>query len=234
MITDTNNKLIAVLIGLLGVVVAVQSVVMVKLYQRSEALESKQTVGAVPMDLQPKAGSGQSPSGGTPKSKWIPPVPTWPYGGFGYTPGLWDPLREFHSMRQQMDQMFNDSFGRFQQDPDFQSMWGGTTFSPSMDLEEKDGNYVVRMDIPGVDKSDISVNIEDRVLEVSGKIDETVQEQGKNQLRKERRTGQFSRSFTLPGPVKAAEMEARYESGVLIITVPKTAEQSGKRNIEIK
>lgn len=137
-------------------------------------------------------------------------------------------------MRQQMDHMFNDSFGRFRQAPGFQSMWGGTTFSPSMDLEERGGNYVVRMDIPGTDKSDISININDRKLEVAGKIDETVEEQGKNQLRKERRTGEFKRSITLPGPVKADEMEAKYEDGVLAITVPKAEEQYGSRSIELK
>jgi len=228
MTTGTNSKLIVALVGLLVVVVAVQSAVMVKLYQRSEALEPKPAGEPDQMNLQPKTGSRQA----TPKCN--PAVPTLPFGSVGYNHGLWDPFQEFRSMRQQMDHMFNDSFGRFRQDPDFQSMWGDITFSPSMDLEEKDGNYVVQIDIPGADKSNISVNIEDRMLEISGKIDETVEEQGKNQLRKERRTGEFKRSLTLPGSVKADEMEAKYENGVLTITVPKAAAQSGTLNIKIK
>lgn len=235
MTTGTNNKLVTVLIGLLVVVVVVQSVVLSKLYQRSEVPESKPAAEAARMDLQPKTGSGQSPSGGNSKPKGNPPLSTYPpLGGLGYTPGLWDPFQEFRSMRQQMDQMFNDSFGRFQQAPDFQSVWGGTTFSPNMDVEENDGSYVIRMDIPGADKSNISVNFNDRKLEVSGKIDETVEEQGRNHLRKERRAGEFKRVLTLPGPVKADEMKARYEDGVLTITVAKDEEQGGSRNIEIK
>lgn len=230
MTAGVNNKPIAVLVGLLAIVVAVQSVVMVKLYQRSELPVPKSAVEPIQMmDLQPKSGSGQPPTGAAP----APQLPA-PLGGVGFDPDTWDPFQEFRRMRQQMDHMFNDSFGRFRQTPNFQSLWGDTTFSPNMDVEEKGGNYVIRMDIPGADKSNISVNINDRQLEVSGKIDETVEEQGKNQLRKERRTGEFRRSLTLPGPVKADGMEAKYEDGVLTITVAKDGEQGGSRNIEIK
>jgi HSP20 family protein len=233
MTTGTNNKLIAVLVGLLVVVVAAQSVVMVKLYQRSEAPIPKPSTEPIQMDIQPSARPGPSPSGGTPQPKWNPPVPAVPFGGLGYNPGMWDPFQEFRSMRQQMDQMFNDSFGRFRQTPDFESLWDATAFSPSMDVEEKGGNYVVRMDIPGADKSNISINIDDRLLTVSGKVDETIEEQDKNQLRKERLSGEFKRALTLPGPVTADEMEARYKDGVLTITVPKGAEQGGSRSIQI-
>lgn len=134
-----------------------------------------------------------------------------------------------------MDQMFNDAFGRFLQSPYFDSMWGGTSFSPSMDVEEKKGNYIIRMDIPGADKADISISIDDRELVVSGKIDETIEEQGKNQLRKERRSGEFKRELSLPEPVKADEMEAKYEKGVLTITLPQGEELQGRaRSIQIK
>jgi HSP20 family protein len=103
-----------------------------------------------------------------------------------------------------------------------------------MDIEEKDGCYVIRMDIPGTDKSNISVDVSDREVTVSGTVDQTVEEHTKNQLRKERRSGRFSRSFILPGPVKADEMEAEYNRGVLVITVPKAEEKGATRSIEVK
>lgn len=90
------------------------------------------------------------------------------------------------------------------------------------------------MDIPGAEKSNISVNITDRMLEVSGQINETVVDKGKNQLRKERRSGEFRRALTLPGPVKAGEMEAKYENGVLVVTIPKADEKDEARSIKVR
>ncbi len=226
MTSENRSKLITILVGVLIAVVVVQSVVMAKLYGKVNSPLPIAVDEPVRMNLLPKAGGASSAS--------AKPDPVSPLSGFGINPGTWDPFSEFRNLRQQMDQMFNDSFGRFQLDPDFQSMWSGTTFSPSMDLEEKNGNYVIRIDIPGTDKSNISVNIKDRELRVSGKVDETVEEQGGHHLRKERRSGEFKRVLNLPGPVKAGEMEAWYEDGVLTITVPKDEEQRGSRSIEIK
>ncbi|MDF7801442.1 Hsp20/alpha crystallin family protein [Pontiellaceae bacterium B1224] len=231
MTMQNNSKLFMLLVGVLVVVVAVQSVVMAKLYQKTN-VEPLVTEAGEPVQMQLKPWAVGTASAGAKKPGAQNPVN--PFGGFQLDPGTWDPFSEFRNIRQQMDQIFNDSFGRFRMNPDFESLWGGTAFSPNMDIEEQNGNYVVRMDIPGADKSDISVNIKDRVLEVSGKTDETVEEQGQRQLRKERRSGQFKRAFTLPGPVKVDEMEARYEDGVLVVTVPKADEEKENRTIEVK
>lgn len=231
MTTESKSTLAMALAGLLVVVVAVQSFVIARLSRQEKTVKTELLTESLPMDLQPKSGTSQPPAGrGNPGGNSL--LPAWPYGGLD--PGIWDPLKEFRSMRQQMDQMFNDSLRRFRQSPDFQAMWGGTSFAPSMDVEEKGDVYIVRMDIPGADKSDISVNIEDRALVVSGQVDETIEEQGKSQLRKERRSGAFRRALTLPGPVKADEMEAKYDNGVLTITLPKAEEQGGSRSIKIK
>lgn len=234
MTTDKNNKLIPLLIGLLVVVVAVQSVFLAKLYEQNKTPEAGSHAESFQINLQPKSGNAPS-AGGKQGGGNLSSQSVIPFNGFGFDPDAWDPFQEFRNMRQQMDQMFNDSFGRFQLSPDYYSLWGGTTFSPNIDVEEQNNNYVVRMDIPGADKSNISVKIDDRNLTVSGKIDETVEEQGKNQLRRERRSGEFTRSIQLPGPVKAGEMAAEYEDGVLIVTAPKATEQyKNSKRIEIK
>lgn len=234
MTTGTNNKLIAVLVGLLVVVTAVQSVIMIKLYQRSPAPDAKSAIDPILMEVQPKTGPVPSSPGGTPKPQWNPPVPSLPFGRFGYTPGIWDPFQEFRSMRQQMDQMFNDSFGRFQQTPDFESLWGQPVFSPSMDLEEKTDRYIVRFDVPGVDKSNITINLEDRQLTVSGQVEESVEHQDATPLRRERRSGRFERFLTLPGPVQSDGMEAEYEDGVLIVTLLKGEAAAKSATIQVQ
>ena len=229
---DVKSRIIVILLGLLVVAVAAQSIVMVKLYQRSVVPEANPENKPVRMDIQPRAGAGQPLAANAPN--WNPPPALPPFGRLGYNPGTWDPFQDFRNMRQQMDQMFNDSFGRLQQAPDVESFPAEPIFAPSMDVEVKEDNYVVRIDLPGADKSNISVSIDDRELTVSGKIDQTLEEQGRNHLRKERRAGAFRRSLTLPGPVKEDEMQARYEKGVLTVTVPQAAVQGTSRRIAVK
>jgi len=134
----------------------------------------------------------------------------------------WDPFSEMQMMQERMSRLFDDALGRFRLSPGFQAPRDQLMFSPQIDLQEKDTNYVVRMDIPGADKSDISVRIEGRLLSVSGKTSEITEESSNGtSIRKERRSGQFQRVITLPGPVASEKMEAKYENGVLSITVPK-------------
>jgi HSP20 family protein len=229
--SETGNKLVWILVVLLVAVTAMQGVIIAKLYRTPDKPEQAKSNSPIHMDLVPKSGT-TPPAGNKPHNLPQPPID--PFDDFGFDADAWDPFQEFRTMRQQMDQLFNDSFGRFRMSPNFDSLWGASTFSPSMDVEEKNGNYIIRMDIPGADKSNISVSIEDREVTVSGTVDETVEEQGQNQLRKERRSGRFNRSFPLPGPVKADEMEAEYSNGVLVITVPKAEEKGTSRSVEVK
>ena len=149
----------------------------------------------------------------------------------GSDQGPWNPMAEFEHMRRQMDRLFVDSFGRFSLMPD--AITTGVVpqaFAPRMDLEDRDGAYVVTLDVPGVEKHEIDVRIEDRLLTVSGKAEESTEHrEGDQVLRKERRFGSFHRAVSLPGPVDDAGMEAACTNGVLVVTVPKKqAEKTGK------
>jgi HSP20 family protein len=147
----------------------------------------------------------------------------------------WDPFAEMERMREQMMRMFDDSFGRLGASPLWRQHRGFEVFAPQMDLEEKADAYVVRMDIPGAEKGDISVNIEGQTLTVSGKTSELREEKDRSGrvLRQERRSGRFQRTMTLPGPVQPEKMEATYKDGVLTVSVPKAEKSAAPRRVTI-
>lgn len=108
-------------------------------------------------------------------------------------------------------------------------------FSPNLDLREKDDAYVVRVDLPGSDKSDLHVSLEDRMLTVSGSRDEEMQEEEHGKVvRTERRHGQFQRSLGFPGPVDPDGLTATYKNGVLTVTVPKAGSDTSPRTVPVK
>jgi HSP20 family molecular chaperone IbpA len=100
-------------------------------------------------------------------------------------------------------------------------MRGGMT--PAMDLQDKGDNYVVLVDVPGMDADGISVKLEDNRLSISAKqsYDKEDKDSKGNVIFHERRSGSFSRSLTLPGPVKKQGMKTDFDKGVLRITIPK-------------
>ncbi len=110
---------------------------------------------------------------------------------------------------------------------------GLMNWQPSVDTYEKDNAIEIRAELPGVKKDDISIDVRNNILTLSGErnYDEDVNEE--NYYRRERFYGKFQRAFTLPDNVDADKIEAHFEDGVLKITVPKT-EQSQTKKIEVK
>lgn len=159
-----------------------------------------------------------------------------PHGDpWGWNQNDWDPFLEFQRMQKRMNHLFNDSFSRFRLSPGFNHERSELSFSPRLDLKEEDDRFVIRMDVPGAEKSNLSVKIEDRQLIITGKVDETIEEKDRDQiLRKERRSGQLRRSLTLPGPVDSEAMTAKYDHGVLTIIVPKGKETKQSKTVTVK
>ncbi len=109
-------------------------------------------------------------------------------------------------------------------------------FGMDMDVKETDDAITIKCDIPGMKKEDIDITLKGKVLTIEGKREveeETKDENGKT-VRKERRFGSFSRSFTLPGKVKTDEVKTSYEDGVLIIVIPKAKEEPEEKEIKFK
>lgn len=105
----------------------------------------------------------------------------------------------------------------------------GLDFSPALDMEEKDNAYLVSVDLPGMKKDEIKVDLSDNVLTISG--ERTRETKGGEGRYSERTYGRFSRSFTLPTQVKSDKIEAHFENGVLHINLPKA---EGARSHSIK
>ena len=121
------------------------------------------------------------------------------------------------------------------------SMFRGRSFFPAqglfapLDVREKNGNYVVTMDIPGVDEHDLRITFRDNSLEVSGERREQRDERAGGQVRyREVRYGSFQRSIPLPDNVDRDRISAKYRDGVLIITLPKTNGSTQERQVEIQ
>ena len=136
----------------------------------------------------------------------------------------WDPFHEMRGLHDRMNEMFGDAFGRFHRSPLFGHLFDADGFAPNIDLVEEEGQFVVRVDVPGAEQNCVNVELEGQQLTISGSLDANQEDAGGSgkSLRRERRFGAFSRTLTLPGPVEAAGMKTELGKGVLEITIPKT------------
>jgi HSP20 family protein len=129
------------------------------------------------------------------------------------------------SIREEMQDLISRTFG------EEGDLWSVDCITPSLDLAESDNAVEVRMDIPGMEAKDIDIQVNANVLTVSGERKEEREEKGKTYHRVERRVGTFSRSVTLPCPVKEDAVDAQYKSGTLTIKLPKTEEAKARKII---
>ena len=105
----------------------------------------------------------------------------------------------------------------------------GEEISPSMDFSEKDGNYHLSAELPGINKEDISITFENGYVTVSGKKEDNTEEKGSDYYLKETRYGSFSRSFRLPGKVVQEKVDASYKDGVLTVVMPREGAAENKK-----
>ena len=141
----------------------------------------------------------------------------------------WEPLREFSTLQNEMNRLFNTVF-----DAPSPANAGSTLrrWMPAMDLVETDDNFVLRADLPGLGEDDVTIEFEDGTLTVSGERKAEHESKNEGYYRVERAFGAFSRSLTLPQGIDPEAVTANFENGVLEIRVPKPEERKPRR-IEI-
>jgi HSP20 family protein len=138
----------------------------------------------------------------------------------------WDPFQEFVAMSNRLNRTVNDPYT-----PRTEDSFGA--WAPPVDIFERQDHLVIRAEVPGVQKEDMDVRIENGVLTLHGERKQETDLKEENAHRMERVYGAFTRSFSLPTSVDAAKVTATYRDGVLEVTVPK-AETAKPKSIEIK
>ena len=103
---------------------------------------------------------------------------------------------------------------------------------PAIDIVRRDGELVLRADVPGMEPDDVKIEVEDGLLTISGEREESDGEEDGKYLRRERRYGSFSRSMTLPAGVDRSKIEAKVKHGVAEVTIPLSA-GSKKQSVTI-
>ena len=109
-------------------------------------------------------------------------------------------------------------------------------FAPRVDINENEKNYVISAELPGVDKDNLHVTLENGILTIEGSVeDETSEEKEGKTIRRERRYGKYSRSFNVGEGVTEADIDASFKDGVLKLAVPKKEPQAPeKKRINVK
>ncbi len=144
--------------------------------------------------------------------------------------GFYDPLSE-------MNRMFDDMFGRLMRRPGGQQgaqLEGVTEWAPAIDVVTKDGDLVVRAELPGVKQEDVDITLQNNVLTISGERKAEQEEERGGYFVRERRYGSFSRSLALPEGLDESKVHARYDNGVLEVTVEGAAAVQEPKRIQIE
>lgn len=138
----------------------------------------------------------------------------------------WDPFSEAVTLREAVNRLFEESMV-----PATVTRNGGS-FAPAIDLSETAEAYQIEAAVPGLKAEDLNITFENGVLTISGEVRQSSEAKERNYHRIERRYGRFSRSVTLPVAVRGDAIEARLDSGVLHLSVPK-AEEVKPRKITV-
>lgn len=140
----------------------------------------------------------------------------------------WDPFRELATLRDEMERLFDTFFGRRSA-----LMEREYTYVPAVDVEETDNEFIVRAELPGMDKKNIKISLSEDAITISGERKRHKEEKSKTYHRIEMAYGKFTRTIEFPCEVDPASAKAVYKNGILTITVPKS-EKAKPKEIEIE
>ena len=136
----------------------------------------------------------------------------------------YNPLNEVSLFRNNFGKFFNDSFSNDTNFSDQKQEW-----KPVVDIVKKDGKLIVAAELPGVNKENISIDVNEDVLTLKGERKYENEEKEADYYRRERVSGSFSRSFVLPSGVSTEEINAEYKDGILKIEIPEAQKEEAKQ-----
>ncbi|MEJ5173256.1 MAG: Hsp20/alpha crystallin family protein [Hydrogenothermaceae bacterium] len=129
------------------------------------------------------------------------------------------PLRELARLENEINRLFKELI------PEEKVEAQVVTWSPRVDVYEKDNNIVIEAEIPGAKKEDIEVKVKDNAVVVKGEVKREEEKKEENYYRSERFYGKFERVIQLPTDVKVEEAKATFENGILKLTIPKATQE---------
>jgi HSP20 family protein len=138
----------------------------------------------------------------------------------------WDPFRNVSALQDRINRIFDESFSRTADLEDNVSM---SAWKPSVDIYETDEAIILKAELPGIKKEDVSVEIKDNVLTLRGERIEDKEIKEGSYFRKERFFGTFNRAFNLQHRVQPDKIKAKFKDGILEIEVPKPEEEKPKQ-----
>jgi len=144
------------------------------------------------------------------------------------------PFRGFYDVQGEVDRLINEMVGgpsrrRGRQEAQQLAQW-----TPAMDVLTKDGNLLIRAELPGIKLEDVDITLQNGVLTISGEHKADQEEERGGYHVRERRYGSFRRSMTLPEGTDESKIHARFEDGVLEVTVEGAAVEQAPKRIEIE
>jgi HSP20 family protein len=137
----------------------------------------------------------------------------------------WDPFRDMHTLHERLNRLLSDS--RWSSDE------GYGDWAPAVDIFEKGDDLVIRAELPGIERDDIDIRVENGTLTLRGERKQEKEIQEDKIYRMERIYGTFTRSFRLPTMVDASKIKAVFKNGVLEVQLPK-AEEARPRKVNIQ
>ena len=127
-------------------------------------------------------------------------------------------------LSERMPTVFEDFFKPWNEWFDNGGLFGRTMNIPAVNITEQKYDYLVSLAVPGMKKEDFKIDVDRNMLTISSEKEETKEEKDKKFTRKEYNYSSFSRSFTLPDEVNREKIDAKYEDGVLKISLPRKEE----------
>ena len=148
----------------------------------------------------------------------------------------WRPLSEMAPWEREMDRVFGDFFGRRLSPFRWGRWWprrGAGVSVPAVDLYEEKDELVAKVELPGMTKDEIEINISDNLLTIKGEKKKEEETKEEDYYCCERSYGSFTRAVELPREVQVEKAKASFKNGVLEIRLPKT-EEAKKKELKIK
>lgn len=138
----------------------------------------------------------------------------------------WDPFRDVAELQHRINRMFDESFGRSRELDDEMNL---RAWRPAVDIYEAENGIVVAVELPGIGKESVAVEVKDDVLTLKGErfTDPAISED--SYYRRERLFGPFKRSFTLHQNIKPDQIKATFKDGILQIEIPRPVQEQPKQ-----